>query len=145
MAEFSIIDEWVGLSLPFEFAPKRTPDRLYLSPLSGLPEVRPVYDLLASTSGNLKWSLRGPRGVEAIDQSVSSDSPILKLVAGDYTLSFAAPFGQVPVADTLLHFMLMTLPFRNRRWIGRRCGRRFTIRYPGTLFIWGMASQPELG
>jgi len=44
------ITEWLGLPLTADLAPARAPDRLYLTALSGLPMVRPVYDLLNGMS-----------------------------------------------------------------------------------------------
>ena len=53
------------------------------------------FDVLAPYSGNLKWSLAGPRGVEVVNQELYNDGSVLKLVAGDYTLSFRAAGAQV--------------------------------------------------
>lgn len=50
--------------------------------------------LLTSSNTQVKWSLTGPRGVEATAQYGYLDGSVFKLVAGDYTLSFAAEFGQ---------------------------------------------------
>ena len=59
-------------------------------------ETELFYDPLGPVTGNgVAWTLTGPRGVEANGPYLYQDSPVLKLVAGDYKISFAGTFGQL--------------------------------------------------
>jgi hypothetical protein len=42
------LSTWSGIKLPAELTPQRSTNLLFLTTLSGFPEVRPAYDLFAS-------------------------------------------------------------------------------------------------
>lgn len=72
------LSTWHGFTLPAEFAPPRSQDRLFLMSLAGLPNVRPAYDMLASLAfyNPNPAAMKAPRPSESVHRLLADGANI---------------------------------------------------------------------